>query len=116
MPTTTVANQKRCVGKSFIADELACALECLGVPFAFYDLDQRGGTCHETSTLEERDAAAVNVCDMPGQLSFELHEALMQTAVLVVPVRPSERDMPPTERMMRLVERDCSKAARAFVV
>jgi len=116
VPTITVANQKGGVGKSFIADELAWALERAGVPHAFYDLDQQGGTCHETSAPEERDAAVVNVFDMPGQLSDELHEALMQTDVLVVPVRPNERDVPPTQCLMDIAARRCPDAARVLVV
>lgn len=116
IPTVTVANQKGGVGKSFIADEIAWALERAHVPFAFFDVDCQGGTCHATSSREEQAAAAVNVADMPGALIDELADVLEQTDVVVVPMRPNERDVPPTERMMRLVERDCPKATRVLVV
>lgn len=115
-PTVSVVNQKGGVGKSFIADELAWAFERAGVAVAFYDVDAQGGTCHKTSGTDEQDAAAVNVVDTPGALIDELHDVLRQTDVAVLPVRPNERDVEPTERMMRIVERDCPRAAKVLVV
>ena len=55
MKRILICNQKGGVGKTLISDELAFMFEADQIKFSFYDLDQQGGTLHETH--EEPDAA-----------------------------------------------------------
>lgn len=110
--TVTVVNRKGGVGKSFIADEIAWALERDGVACAFWDFDGQGGTGHETSDAEEREAAEVYVVDTPGAITRQMRDLLKQTDVAVVPVTPVGSDVSATEYTMDVVESACPKAAK----
>lgn len=114
--TVTVVNRKGGVGKSFIADEIAWALERDGVACAFWDFDGQGGTGHETSDAEEREAAEVYVVDTPGAITRQMRDLLKQTDVAVVPVTPVGSDVSATEYTMDVVESACPKAAKIVVV
>lgn len=80
------------VGKSTIADEIAFSLDRSGIPFNFYDLDGKGGTLHATSEVE---GAEVSVVDTPGELDDDAEAMLGTAGAVVIPTRPTGRDMDP---------------------
>ena len=102
MKTILVMSVKGGVGKSTIADELAFSFERSGIPCSFYDLDGKGGTIHGTV---EVDGAEVAVVDCPGELDDELPAMLAEADLVVIPTRPTGRDMDPLlmtrERVLR---------------
>lgn len=115
-PTIAVVNQKGGVGKSLIADELTFWCDRYGVPYAFYDLDQQGGTAHATGGANAETAARVAIADTPGAITRQLNDVLDEADVVVVPVRPTERDVPATERTLGIAEQVCGDAAVGVVV
>ena len=96
MKNIVICNQKGGVGKSLIADELSFSLERSNIPMNFYDLDSQGGTIHKT---KEKPEAEVSVVDTPGALQRELTQWIMAADVVVVPTRPTSRDIAPLMRM-----------------
>lgn len=96
MKNIVVCNQKGGVGKSLIADELTFSLERSDIPVSFYDLDDQGGTIHET---KENPGAEVSVVDTPGALQRELKKWIQAADVIVIPTRPTSRDITPLMRM-----------------
>lgn len=95
-----VANQKGGVGKSLIADELAWSFERSGIQTAFLDLDAQGGVCHETY---QPDSPNVTIIDTPGALQAEMRDWLRAADAIVIPTRPTSRDIEPLQRMMEAV-------------
>lgn len=101
MKTILVCNQKGGVGKSLCADELAFSFERSGIPIEFYDLDEQGGTLHHT----RQDAnAQVAIVDTPGALQEAFSTWLQQADLVVLPVRPTSRDIEPLYRMLHSLE------------
>ena len=96
-----VANQKGGVGKSLIADELAWSFERSGIPTGFVDLDAQGGTCHET---HQPDDARITIIDTPGALQADLRDWISGADLIVIPTRPTSRDIEPLQRMMDVVQ------------
>ncbi|WP_314945281.1 ParA family protein [Olsenella uli] len=96
MKNIVVCNQKGGVGKSLVADELAFSLERSKLSTSFYDLDGQGGTLHETKEVE---SAETSVVDTPGALQRELADWLSAADAIVVPTRPTSRDIAPLMRM-----------------
>lgn len=113
IPTIAVVNQKGGVGKSFIADELAFWCDRNDVPCELVELDPQGGMSHASDDVE---GARVRIVDTPGALRAELRDVLTEADAVVVPVRPSERGVTATERMLGLVEDVCEGAAGFLVV
>ena len=101
MKSVLVCNQKGGVGKSLIADEIAFAMERCGTPCSFYDLDSQGGTIHETN---EVDDAVVQVIDTPGALQKDIKEWMEAADIVVIPFRPTSRDIQPLLRMMEIAD------------
>ena len=101
MKKILVANQKGGVGKSMTADELAFWFERSGVPTAFLDLDSQGGTVHKT---DRNPNAAVAIIDTPGALQPQLKDWVRDADVIVIPTRPTSRDIEPLWRMKKAVE------------
>lgn len=113
IPTIAVVNQKGGVGKSFLADELAFWCDRNDVPCELVELDPQGGMSHAPDDVE---GARVRIIDTPGALRAELRDVLTEADAVVVPVRPSERGVTATERMLGLVEDVCEGAAGFLVV
>ncbi|WP_251179394.1 ParA family protein [Adlercreutzia agrestimuris] len=101
MKTILLCNQKGGVGKSLIADELAFSLERSGIPLDFYDLDAQGGTLHTTTKAE---GAEVTVVDTPGALQEGMSDWVSAADLVVIPTRPTTRDMDPLLRMVDIVK------------
>lgn len=101
MKTILVCNQKGGVGKSLIADELAFSLERDGVPIEFYDLDAQGGTLHTTGKTTN---AKVAIVDTPGALQEGMSDWVKAADLVVIPTRPTTRDMDPLLRMIDIVK------------
>ena len=100
MKKILVCNQKGGVGKSMTADELAFFFERNGVPTAFLDLDSQGGTVHKT---DRNQKAAVAIIDTPGALQPQLKDWVKDADVIVIPTRPTSRDIEPLQRMKQAV-------------
>ena len=101
LKSVLVCNQKGGVGKSLIADELAFAMERCGTPCNFYDLDNQGGTIH---TTHEVDGAVVQIVDTPGALQRDIMQWMDDADIIVIPFRPTSRDIPPLVRMMEIAD------------
>lgn len=113
MKTIVVCNQKGGVGKSMIADELAFSFERSGIPAAFYDLDSQGGTIHKTSTP---DGAQVAVVDTAGSLREELKDILGSADLIVVPTRPTSRDIEPLRRTQKIIRAAAPRTPTLYVL
>ncbi len=113
MKSILVCNQKGGVGKSLIADEIAFSLERSGIPMAFIDLDQQGGTLHRT---DRRSDADVVVVDTPGVLHSDMGVWMKDADVIVIPVRPTSRDIPPLLRMFEIVKNSAPETPVAVVI
>lgn len=105
-----VCNQKGGVGKSMVADELAFSFARSGIPFSFVDMDGQGGTLH--GTVEVPGAAAA-VIDTPGALQEELRQWMEAADIIVIPTRPSTRDIAPLQRMLTAAEQTDAKVIAA---
>lgn len=103
MKTIMVAGIKGGVGKSTIADELAFRFERDNFKVRFYDLDNQGGTIHQTSS--DKDDADIRIVDMPGALRNTIKDCLEESDLCVIPTRPSSRDIPPLEQFVDIATR-----------
>ena len=101
MKNILVVNQKGGVGKSLIADEIAWSFERSKIPISFADLDSQGGVCH--ASVQRPDARAM-IVDTPGALQASLRDWLEAADVVVIPTRPTSRDIEPLQRMIDAVQ------------
>ena len=113
MKSVLVCNQKGGVGKSLIADELAFSFERSGIPLAFYDLDTQGGTIHKTVKNEK---AEIVIIDTPGALLDQLKDWLKNVDIIVIPTRPTSRDIEPLQRMRKVVGANAPDTPVLYVV
>lgn len=99
-----IANPKGGTGKTTIADELAFCFERNNLTVSFANLDNQGGTIHETVEHPNSD---VMIVDTPGQLTDQAKDWAKDADLLLVPTNPSVRDVIPTidfvESMKRYV-------------
>lgn len=102
MKNIIICNQKGGVGKSLIADELAFAFERDGIKINFYNLDPQGGTLHKSKEVEE---AQVSIVDTPGALSEDFHEWLKLVDLVIIPTRPTGRDVDTLFRMRDIIDK-----------
>lgn len=91
------------VGKSLLADCIAFSLERAQVPYNFYDLDNQGGTIHGT-TIPEREDVVAEIIDTPGALSEDVSEWMKAADVIIIPFRPTSRDIPPLLKMIDIAD------------
>ena len=101
MKTILVVNQKGGTGKTTICDELAFACERAGIVYDFYDLDSQGGSLHDPVTHED---SIVSIVDTPGALQPEMGTWMSEADLILIPTRPTVRDVKPLERMIQLVK------------
>lgn len=101
MKSVLVCNQKGGVGKSLIADELAFAMDRCGTPYSFVDLDDQGGTIHRT---KETEGAEVQIVDTPGALKKDIVGWMEAADIILIPFRPTSREIPPLERMIEIAD------------
>lgn len=113
MKSVLVCNQKGGVGKSLIADELAFSFERSGIPCSFYDLDGQGGTIHVTNDVE---GAVVQVIDTPGALQRDIMQWMEEADIVVIPFRPTSRDIQPLLRMMDIAEQHAKDKPVLYVL
>lgn len=113
MKTILVCNSKGGVGKSLVADELAFSFERTNTPMNFFDLDHQGGTLHAT---QRRPDAVVSVVDTPGALTQQLSGWIRNANVVVIPVRPTSRDIEPFQRMQQAVASSARKGTRVAYI
>lgn len=96
----TMLNEKGGVGKSTIADELYSSFERTGVPVALMSLDAQYG---DATRGVPADEAEVVIVDTPGTLPDNVSDMVRASDVIIVPTRPTVRNVEPTCRMLRLV-------------
>lgn len=113
MKNVLVCNQKGGVGKSLIADELAFAMDRCGTPYSFCDLDDQGGTIHQT---KETPGAEVLIIDTPGALQKDIIEWMRQADIIVIPFRPTSREIPPLQRMMAIADQHAKDKPVLYVM
>lgn len=101
MKTILVANQKGGSGKTLLSDSLATAFELDKVEINFVDLDQQGGTIHETT---ENENAVVQIVDTPGALQKDLKKWMEDADFVVIPTMMSNRDIPPLIKTLEVYE------------
>lgn len=95
----TMLNEKGGVGKSTLADELYSSFERTGVPVALMSTDAQYGDAQRG----DPDAADVVIVDTPGTLPDNLAEMVQASDVVIVPTRPTVRNVEPTCRVISLV-------------
>lgn len=95
----TMLNEKGGVGKSTLADELYSSFERTGVPVALMNVDAQYGDAQRG----DPDAADVVIVDTPGVLPDNLAEMVQASDVVIVPTRPTVRNVEPTCRVISLV-------------
>lgn len=78
------------------------------MPFEFYDLDKQGGTIHKTC---ENPNALVTLVDTPGGIFADSPKWIGVADVVILPVRPSSRDLEPFLRMAKLIKENLKKDA-----
>ena len=100
MKTILVCAQKGGVGKTTIADELAFSLDRAKLSYNFYDLDAQGGCIHEK---QECDDAEYSIVDTPGALQEDMVGWMKSSDLIIIPTRPSMRDIPPLQTMIDIV-------------
>ncbi len=113
MKKVLICNQKGGVGKSLIADELAFSFERSGIPVAFFDLDVQGGTIHRT---DQRQDAEVAVIDTPGALQRQMGVWMAEADVIVIPTRPTSRDIEPLLRMLEIAAKNAPTTPLVVVI
>lgn len=101
MKTILIVNQKGGVGKSLIADEISFALERNGIVSNHIDLDQQGGTLHDS---KQNPDATVQVVDTPGALQKELTDWIEAADFIIIPTKMTLRDQEPLIRMIEIME------------
>ena len=112
MKTILICNTKGGVGKSLICDELAFAFERAAIPFSFYDLDNQGGTLHQTKKDKK---ARITLIDTPGALQGQVVEWMKGADLIIVPTRTTSRDIEPLQRMREIINAN-TKAPVLYVL
>lgn len=97
-----VANPKGGTGKTTVADELAFAFEAKGMLVSFANLDNQGGTIHESI---EHPGSDLMIVDTPGRLADEAKDWAKSADLLIVPTNPSVRDVIPTIELVKTMKR-----------
>ena len=100
MKNIVIINTKGGVGKTLIADELAFAFERAGIPYSFFDLDNQGGTLHESTKNPE---AKVSIVDTPGALQGQLQTWIKEADLIIIPTRTTSKDIEPLRRMRKII-------------
>lgn len=113
MKTILICNQKGGVGKSLLADELAFAFERDGIGVSFYNLDPQGGTIHAS---HENPKDKVAVVDTPGVLTDDLAKWLKQVDIVVIPTRPTSRDIETLLRMKEIISNKAKDVPVVYVI
>lgn len=114
MPKTIlIISQKGGVGKTTIADEILFELERRGLPFTFYELDEQGGNVHKPMKNPE---ARFVVVDTPGGLSDDYPKWIHSSDLILLPTKPSFRDMQPFLRTCAVIRKNIRPGACAIYV
>ena len=101
LKTVLVCNQKGGVGKTLISDELAFALERDDIPHNYYDLDTQGGAMHRPT---EQEGAVVQIIDTPGAIQADWIKWVEAADMVIVPTKLTQRDVPPLQTMIQMLE------------
>ena len=96
----TMLNEKGGVGKSTLADELYSSFERTGVPVALMSTDAQYGDAERGVPANE---AEVVIVDTPGTLPDNVSDMVKASDVIIVPTRPTVRNVEPTCRVISLV-------------
>ena len=96
----TMLNEKGGVGKSTLADELYSSFERTGVPIALMNVDAQYGDAERGVPANE---AEVVIVDTPGTLPDNVSDMVKASDVIIVPTRPTVRNVEPTCRVISLV-------------
>ena len=113
MKTILVCSEKGGVGKTTIADELAFSLDRAELSYNFYDLDAQGGCIHEK---REFDDSEYTIVDTPGALQEDMVGWMKSSDLIIIPTRPSMRDIPPLQTMIDIIEDNKINVPVIFVV
>lgn len=111
--TILLVSQKGGVGKTTIADEILFELDRRGLPFTFYELDDQGGNVHKPVKNSEARFAVV---DTPGGLCADTAKWIGASDLVILPVKPSFRDIEPFLRMGAIIRDNLRRDACAFFV
>lgn len=95
----TMLNEKGGVGKSTIADELFSSFERTGVSVALINTDAQYGD----AARGDAETADVVIVDTPGTLPDNVDEMVAASDLIVVPTRPTARNVEPTCRVLTRV-------------
>ena len=111
--TILIISQKSGVGKTTIADEILFELERHSFPYTFYELDDQGGKVHKPVKNPE---ARFIVADTPGGLCADTPKWIYTSDLVILPTRPSFRDIEPFLRMGALIRKNLKPGAGAMFV
>ena len=95
----TMLNEKGGVGKSTIADEIFSSFERTGVSVALINTDAQYGD----AVRGDASSAEVVIVDTPGTLPDNVDEMVAASDLIVVPTRPTARNVEPTCRVLTRV-------------
>lgn len=87
--------QKGGVGKTTIADELTDALIRKGQSVCYISTDAQGGSVHESKVDPD---ATFHIVDTAGVLTDEYKEWCRSADLILIPMKPSPKDLEPTMR------------------
>ena len=96
-----IANPKGGSGKTTLADELAFEMEARGLTVSFANLDNQGGTIHETVEYPDSD---ILIIDTPGRLMDKMKDWAKSADIVLVPLNPSVRDLPVTVEFVETIQ------------
>lgn len=102
MKTILIVNQKGGVGKTTLCDELAFSFDRTNTKYNLFDMDGQGGLIHDAV---QDDNAVVTIIDTPGALQEDMQSWIDTADVILIPVRPSSRDLMPLQTMLDLVKK-----------
>lgn len=106
-----LVSQKGGVGKTTIADEILFELERRSFPYTFYELDDQGGNVHKPVKNSE---AQFVVVDTPGGLCANKPKWICASDLVILPTRPSFRDIEPFLRMGAIIRKNLKPGAAAL--
>lgn len=111
--TILIISQKGGVGKTTIADEILFALDRRGSPYTFFELDDQGGNVHKAIKNPEAEFVVV---DTPGGLSDDYPKWIHASDLVILPTKPSVRDMQPFLRTSGFIRRNIRPTGHAMFV